>query len=150
VASSAHTGMTDRAIEWTMFTALFLTAPALLFLIQVVMFFPAIFFLAGLVSVVPKAFVPGHTAGSLAFIVFLGVHALINGRLLYGIAVLAAKTITLTNRPHVRNAAVATVCAGLAGLTLVPVYRAGVHGPMHWLTWTQAPNICDTCPSPLA
>lgn len=30
--------MTYRAIKWTVFTALFLTAPALLFLVQVVFF----------------------------------------------------------------------------------------------------------------
>jgi hypothetical protein len=121
-----------------MFTALFLTAPALLFLIQVVIFMPAIFFLAGILYVIPKAFAPGHTAESLAFIAFLGIHVLVNGGVFYGISVLAAKAITLTDRPQLRNAAVTTACAGLAGLTLLPVYGAGGHGPMHWLTLTQA------------
>lgn len=130
--------MNYRTITWTVFTALFLTAPAMLFLIQVVFFIPAIFLLAGFVYVIPKAFVPGHTGESLAFMAFLGIHLLIHAALFYGIAVLVAKAISLTSRPRVRIAAVVTVCAGLAGLTLLPVYGGGGHGPMHWVTLPNA------------
>ena len=63
--------MNYRSIKWIIFTALSLTAPAMLFLVMAVMFMPAIFFVAGIVYMIPKAFAPGHTGETLSFIIIL-------------------------------------------------------------------------------
>lgn len=93
--------MDYRSIKWIIFTGLSLTAPAMLFLVMAVMFMPAIFFVAGIGYVIPKAFSPGHASESLAFIVILGIHALIYAGLYYGVSVLFAKAITLIKKRFV-------------------------------------------------
>ena len=57
--------MNYRFAKWTIFLVLSLTAPAMLFLVMAVMFMPAIFFVAGIGYVIPKAFVPGYTTEKL-------------------------------------------------------------------------------------
>ncbi len=135
--------MNYRTIKWTIFTALFLTAPALLFLIQVVIFLPAIFFVAGIVYVIPKAFSPGHVGESLAFMAFLGVHVLIFAGLYYLVSTLCAKVITFIKEGLARNCTVGALCLGLAGVTQLPVYGSGGHSPMHWVTLPQALTDLD-------
>jgi hypothetical protein len=130
--------LTYRAIKWTLFVALFATAPAILFLVQVVFVIPAIFFLAGIVYVVPKAVVPGHTGESLAFIAFLAVSALLHAGVFYLVAVVLAKPISWLPWRAARVAAVGVACAGLLALALSPVYGGGGHGPMHWATLPEA------------
>jgi hypothetical protein len=98
--------MDYRSIKWTIFTVLSLIAPAMLFLVMAVMFMPAIFFVAAIGYMIPKAFNPGHTAESLSFIVIFGIHALVYAGLYYGVSVVLAKAITLI--------------------------KGGGHGPMRW------------------
>ena len=124
--------MDYRSIKWTIFTVLSLTAPAMLFLVMAVMFMPAIFFVAGIGYVIPKAFIPSHTAESLSFIVILSIHVLVYAGLYYGVSVLLAKAINMINVRFVRNCVIAAFCLGLAVLTQFPVYGAGGHGPMRW------------------
>ena len=124
--------MSPRLIKWTLFTALLLSVPALLFLVQAVMFLPAIFFAAGVLVVLPKLLVPGHAAESAWFLLFLGVHLLVYGGLYYLISLLLAKAISLIKPPLGRAIATGALLAGLLALTFLPVYGGGGHGPMTW------------------
>jgi len=124
--------MDYRSIKWIIFTGLSLTAPAMLFLVMAVMFMPAVFFVAGIDYVIPKAFSPGHTSESLAFIVILGIHALVYAGLYYGVSVLFAKAVTMIKRRFVRNCIVAAFCMGLLFMTQFPIYGGGGHGPIRW------------------
>jgi glucan phosphoethanolaminetransferase (alkaline phosphatase superfamily) len=124
--------MEYRSIKWTLFTVLSLTAPAMLFLVMAVMFMPAIFFVAAIGYMIPKAFSPGHTAETLSFIVIFGIHALVYAGLYYGVSVVLAKAITLIKGRFIRNCVIAAFCLGLVFLTQFPVYGAGGHGPMRW------------------
>jgi hypothetical protein len=63
--------MTYRPTKWIIFTALFLTIPALLFLGMAVMFMPAVFFVAGIGYVISKLFKTGPANESLVFIAIL-------------------------------------------------------------------------------
>lgn len=114
--------------------ALSLTVPALLFLLVVVMLFPAVFFLAGIGYMIPKAFSPGHTGETLNFILIFGIHALIYYGLYYGISVLLAKAVALVKNLWIRNSIVAAICLGLVSLTQFPIYGGGGHGPMRLYT----------------
>ena len=69
--------MSYRLMKWALFTVLLLTAPALLFRVQVVMFIPAIFFAAGILFMIPKAVVSSSSMETLTFIGIFGVHLLI-------------------------------------------------------------------------
>ena len=124
--------MDYRSIKWIIFTGLSLTAPAMLFLVMAVMFMPAVFFVAGIGYVIPKAFSPGHAGESLSFIVILGIHALVYAGLYYGVSVLFAKAVTLIKKRFVRNTIVVVFCLGLVFLTQFPVYGGGGHGPIRW------------------
>jgi hypothetical protein len=79
--------MDYRSIKWIIFTGLSLTAPAMLFFVMAVMFMPAIFFVAGIGYVIPKALSPGHFGESLSFIVILGIHALVYAGLYYVVSI---------------------------------------------------------------
>jgi glucan phosphoethanolaminetransferase (alkaline phosphatase superfamily) len=124
--------MDCRSIKWTIFTLLSLTAPAMLFLVMAVMFMPAIFFVAAIGYMIPKAFSPGHTAETLSFIVIFGIHVLVYAGLYYAVSVLLAKVITMIKGRTVRNCVTAAFCLGFVFLTQFPVYGAGGHGPMRW------------------
>ena len=124
--------MEYQSIKWTLFTVLSLTAPAMLFLVMAVMFMPAIFFVAGIGYMIPKAFSPGHTAETLSFIVIFGIHALVYAGLYYGVSVVIAKVISMIKGRFVRNCVIAAFCLSLVFLTQFPVYGAGGHGPMRW------------------
>jgi hypothetical protein len=124
--------MDYRSIKWVIFTGLSLTAPAMLFMVMAVMFMPAIFFVAGIGYVIPKAFSPGHLSESLSFIVILGIHALVYALLYYGVSVLFAKAVTLIKRRLIRNCIVVVFCTGLVFMTQFPIYGGGGHGPIRW------------------
>ena len=126
--------MSYQTIKWILFTVLFLTVPAMLFLVQAVMFMPAIFFLAGIAHVISKLFVLGHATESLWFILFLGVHFLVYGGAYYLVSALAAKILTMIRTSLVRNCTVGVLCLGLGSLTQFSIYGGGGHGPMHWDT----------------
>jgi hypothetical protein len=124
--------MDYRSIKWIIFTGLSLTAPAMLFMVMAVLFMPAVFFVAGIAYVIPKAFSPGHFSESLSFIVILGIHVLVYAGLYYGISVLFAKVVTLIKRQLVRKGIVAVFCVGLVLMTRFPIYGGGGHGPIRW------------------
>ena len=124
--------MDYRSIKWIIFTGLSLTAPAMLFLVMAVMFMPAVFFVAGIGYVIPKAFSPGHFGESLSFIVILGIHALVYAGLYYGVSVLFAKAVTLIKRRLIRNCIVGVFCIGVVFMTRFPIYGGGGHGPFRW------------------
>ena len=124
--------MDYRSIKWIIFTGLSLAAPAMLFFVMAVMFMPAIFFVAGIGYVIPKAFSPGHTGESLSFIVILGIHALAYVGLYYLVSVLFAKITMMIKRRFVRNFIIAAFCIGLVSMTRFPIYGGGGHGPIRW------------------
>lgn len=121
-------------MKWTLFTVLFLFAPALLFMVMAVMFMPAIFFAAGIFAMIPKVAVPAHTSETLVFIGFFGVHLLVYVGLYWLISMVLAKILSLIRNPVARNVAFAAVFLGVASVGLFPVYGSGGHGPMTWET----------------
>lgn len=126
--------MNYRTIKWIIFIVLSLTAPALLFLLVVVMLFPAVFFLAGIGYMIPKAFSSGHAGETFSFILIFGIHALIYFGLYYGISVLIAKVIALVKNLWIRNSIVAAAVLGLVSLTQFSIYGGGGHGPIRLYT----------------
>jgi hypothetical protein len=130
--------MTYRAITWTLFVALFATAPAILFLVQVIFLVPAIFFVAGMVALLPKLLDPAHTGESLAFLGFLAASALVHAGLLYLVAAGLARAISWLPSRAARVAALGAACAGLVVLAFSPVYGGGGHGQEHLLRLPQA------------
>ena len=126
--------MDYKTTKWIIFAALFLTVPALFFLVVAVMFVPAVFFIAGIGYVTQKLFIHGNISESLSFIVLLGVHMLIYAAVYYGISVAIAHLIKLIKNGTVKVIAVAAVCFGLIAVTQFPVYGGGGHGPMRWYT----------------
>jgi hypothetical protein len=108
-------------MKWTLFTVLFLFAPALLFMVMAVMFMPAIFFAAGIFAMIPKVAVPAHTSETLVFIGFFGVHLLVYVGLYWLISMVLAKILSLIRNPVARNVAFAAVCLGVASVGLFPV-----------------------------
>lgn len=133
-ASEDPVALTYPVMKWTLFTVLFLFAPALLFMVMAVMFMPAIFFAAGIVAMIPKVAVPAHTSETLVFIGFFGVHLLVYVGLYWLISMVLAKILSLIRNPVARNVAFAAVCLGVASVGLFPVYGSGGHGPMTWET----------------
>ena len=127
--------MSQKTIRWTLLVAMFLTLPSLLFLIQVVMLFPAIFFVAGIVYMVPKSLVGLRLGEMLGYIAFFGVHIAVYFGIFFTISAILARLISLIPNAVVRYASVAALCSAMAILTLFPVYGAGGHGPMKWVTW---------------
>ena len=121
-------------MKWALFTLLLLTAPALLFLIQVVMFIPAIFFAAGILFMIPKAIITSHTMESLAFIGIFGVHLVIYAAIYMLISMVFAKLLSLIRKSKTRIAAFGFVCLGAVSVTLFPIYGSGGHGPVRWGT----------------
>ena len=125
--------MSYHTIKWILFTALFLTVPAMLFLVQAVMFFPAIFFAAGILYMIPKTII--HLGGhdTIPFMIIFLIHLAIYFVIFYLISVIAAKVISKIPSANVKNIIVGIILAGLLILTQFPVYGAGGHGPMKWV-----------------
>lgn len=101
------------------------------FLVQAVLFLPAIFFVAGIIIAISKMF-SGKLGEPLAFIAFLGVHLLVYTGIFYGISVVLAKGISMIRSGKLRNIIVSVVALGLGALTQLPVYGGGGHGPIRW------------------
>ena len=87
--------MTQRTIRWTLLVAMFLTLPAMLFLVQAVMFFPAIFFIAGIAYMVPKSLISTSIGEMFTFIAFFEVHLAIYFGIFFAISAILAKLISL-------------------------------------------------------
>lgn len=123
--------MSYRAIKWTILWALFLTVPSMLFMVQAVIFLPAIFFVGGLFVSLSKIPQQGISE-PIIFVVFLGVHLLIYFTVYYVISILTAKVISRIRSVNIRHITVFSVIIGLAILTLLPIYGGGGHGPIRW------------------
>ena len=129
--------MSYSTIKWTILVALLLTVPAMLFLVQVVMFFPAIFFVAGIIFMVPKAIIHSKSTETLWFIVIFGIHFLVYFGIYYLVSVIAAKLISILQSANVKKIIVATILAGLVIITQLPVYGGGGHSPIKWVTLSE-------------
>ena len=129
--------MSYSTIKWTIFVALLLTVPAMLFLVQAVMFFPAIFFLAGIVFMIQKALINLGSHDTLTFLVIFVIHILIYFGIYYLVSVIAAKLISIIRSANVKKVIVATILAGLVIVTQLPVYGGGGHSPIKWVTLSE-------------
>lgn len=123
--------MSYRAIKWTILWALFLTVPSMLFMVQAVIFLPAIFFVGGLFVSLSKIPQQGISE-PIIFVVFLGVHLLIYFAVYYVISILTAKVISRIRSVNIRHITVFSVLICLGILTLLPIYGGGGHGPIRW------------------
>lgn len=129
--------MTYRPTKWIIFTALFLTIPALLFLGMAVMFMPAVFFVAGIGYVISKLFKPGPVNESLVFIAILSIHVLIYAGIYYGISVIVAKAITVIKNRVARLCTLVALILSLVLMTQFPIYGSGGEGPIKWVSLTK-------------
>jgi len=130
--------MSYLTIKWTIFVALFLTVPAMLFLVQAVMFYPAIFYVAGIVFMVQKTLINLGSHDTLTFLVIFVIHFLIYFGIYYLVSVIAAKLISIIQSANVKKIIVATILAGLVIITQLPVYGGGGHGPIKWVTLSES------------
>lgn len=129
--------MSYSTIKWTILVALLLTVPAMLFLVQVVMFFPAIFFVAGIIFMVPKAIIHSKSTETLWFIVIFGIHFLVYFGIYYLVSIIVAKLISIIKSSNVKKIIVVIILAALVIITQLPVYGGGGHGPIEWVTLTE-------------
>jgi hypothetical protein len=118
-----------RTMKWALFLLLLFFAPALLFMIQVFMIVPAIFFLAGIFFVMTKFINPASFFENLAFIAFLAIHLLIFGGLYYLIAMLLAKLTSLIKPLGARTLVFFGLCCAAIAPAFFPLYGSGGHGP---------------------
>ena len=109
----------------------------MLFLVQAVIFFPAIFFLAGIVFMVQKTLINLGSHDTLTFLVIFVIHLLIYFGIYYLISVIAAKLISIIRSANVKKIIVATILAGLVIITQLPVYGGGGHSPIKWVTLSE-------------
>lgn len=120
---------------------LFVTVPAIFYLVMAIMFLPAVFFVGGIAYVIPKLFIPKSSGESFWFILFMGLHLLVYTGVYYGISVLLAKSITLIKAWQARVCLLAVICSSLFFLTQFRIYGGGGHGPIRWRTlyqlWTE-------------
>lgn len=126
--------MSYRTIKWTIFVALSLTVPAMLFLVQAVMFFPAIFFAAGILFLIKKIIITLGSHDTIPFLIIFIIHFLIYFGIYYLISVIIAKLISKIQSGNVKKIVVAIILIGLVIITQLPLYGAGGHSPMQWVT----------------
>ncbi len=126
--------MSYSTIKWIIFIALLLTVPAMLFLVQVVMFYPAIFFLAGIIFMVPKALIHSNSTETLWFVVIFGIHLLVYAGIYYLVSIIVAKLISIIKSINVKRVILAFILVALLIITQLPVYGGGGHGPIEWVT----------------
>ena len=106
----------------------------MLFLVQVVMFFPAILFIAGIIIMIPKALIRSSSTETLWFIAIFGIHFLVYAGIFYLVSALVAKLISIIQSANVKKIILAFILVALVILTQLPVYGAGGHGPIEWGT----------------
>ena len=123
--------MTYRRIKWVIFITLFLIAPAILFLIQAVLLMPAVFIIAGILFIIFKTISNlDHIGENLSFITILGIHLLFYSGIYYLISYILAKFISLINSDNARKVFVLVLCLSVSGMSLLPLYGGGGHGPV--------------------
>jgi hypothetical protein len=116
-------------MKWVFFLLLLFFAPALLFMVQVFMVIPPIFFAAGLLFLFTKMIYPAHLLENLAFMGFFAVHLLIFGGLYYVIAMLLAKLTSLIKPLGTRTLVFLALCCAAIAPAFFPLYGGGGHGP---------------------
>jgi hypothetical protein len=131
--------MHRSTIQWLIFASLFLTTPALLFMVQAVILMPAVFMLGGILYMLPKIFAGGHTTETISFIGFFLFHLLCFSGLYWLVSWLLAKLLCLIKKPGARTLTSLFIAAGVASLAFFPVYGSGGHGPMRW---TNLAGLC--------
>ena len=123
--------MSYRRIKWVFFITLFLTAPAMLFMVQVVLFMPAIFIIAGILFMIVKTLSNlDHLGENLSFIVIFAIHLLFYSGIYYLISFILAKFISLIKSETARKMIVLALCLSVFGMTFLPLYGGGGHGPV--------------------
>jgi len=121
--------LSEKTFRLILFVALLLTAPALLFLVQAFLVVPPVFLLAWLLYMLKKSVVSGFGMENLTFIAFFLIHLLVFGGLYWLLALVLGKVAKLVPRGAPRTALLIALLAGLAGLTQLPIYGGGGHGP---------------------
>lgn len=125
--------LSARVMRWTLFSLLFLIAPALLFLVQAFMFIPTVFFAAGILYMIPKLLNLSHFMETLVFMGFFAVHLLIHAGVYLLISAICAKLLSLIPNIAARGTVFAILCLSVASLALFPFYGSGGHGGTRWL-----------------
>lgn len=100
------------------------------------MFMPSVFFVAGVIYMIPKLFVSGHTAETLSFMLIFGLHALVYTGIYYVAARLLAAIIVKLRSNVGKLCALVLLLIGLGSATFMPIYGGGGHGPIRWRTLT--------------
>lgn len=121
--------MNEKGFRTVLFVALLLVAPALLYLVQVVFIVPPVFLLAGLVYTLKKAVAAGFSTEQLAFLAFFLVHFLLFAGAYWLLAGLLGRLARLVPRGPACYGLLVLVLAALGGLTQLPIYGGGGHGP---------------------
>lgn len=121
--------MSERTFRRILFAALLLVAPTIIFLIQVVFVVPTIFVPAGLVYMLYKLVASGWDSEMPIFIGFFLVHLAVFGGLYALLAWLIGKLCCLFVQGWPRLVPLTLLLAGLAAMTLLPIYGGGGHGP---------------------
>lgn len=118
-----------RTMTWLFFLLLLFFAPALLFMVQVVMVIPTVFFAAGLLFLLTKLIHPAHLLENLAFMGIFALHLAIFGGLYYLLALLLAKLTSSIKRQGPRMVVFLGLCCAAVAPAVFPLYGGGGHGP---------------------
>jgi hypothetical protein len=121
--------VTERTFRRTLWVALLLVAPTLVFLVQAIFVVPTIFIPAGMIYMGYKLVAYGWNRETLIFIGFFLVHLAIFGGLYALLAWLVGRLCCLIFSERLRLIPMALLLAGLAALTQLPMYGGGGHGP---------------------
>ncbi len=122
--------MSETTFRSILFLALLLTAPALIFLVQVIFIVPPVFLLAGITYVLKKTVVSGLRLENLTFIGFFLAHLLVFGGLYWLLALILGKLARLLPAGVPRLLMLCALLGGLAWVTQLPIYGGGGHGPV--------------------
>lgn len=121
--------MSEQSFRTILFVALLLVAPAIFFLVQVIFILPPVFLLAGAVYVLKKIVLGGFGLENFTFLALFLLHLLLSAGVYWLVAWLLGKLALLAPRGAVRSALPALLLAGIGGVTQVPIYGGGGHGP---------------------
>lgn len=106
----------------------------MLFLVQVVMFMPAVFLIAGVLFMIFKTINnPVHLGENLSFITIFVIHILIYSGIYYLLSFILAKLICLIQFDKAKKVIVLALCLCIVGITFLPIYGGGGHGPVEWV-----------------
>ena len=121
--------MTELTYRRTLFVALLLAAPALVFLVQVVFVVTPAVVLAGTAYMMVKAVARGFRGEDMVFVAFFLGHLLVFVGLYYFLAWVCGKIARRVPDGWPRRGLLAVSLAGLLWATQQPLYGGGGHGP---------------------